>query len=445
MSDVQWTAPVAHGPIDAHVSIPGSKSLTNRWLVLASLASTPTALVGALSSRDSRLMIDALGALGGSVSAKGGTLAVTPLAPPHEKGAGEDLLDPFEIHCGLAGTVMRFVPPLAALTGNAVTFTGDKGALVRPMAALIDALRQQGVEVTCHGEEGFLPFTVRGDGLPGGTVSIDASGSSQFVSALLLAAVRADSPLTIRHVGEKLPSLPHIEMTLALLRECGIEARHGINEGHHEWTVTPGELRLPEPVVVEPDLSNAGPFIAAAIVAGGTVSIENWPEHTTQPGDEFRRILPLMGAKVERIGPDVEFSGTGPLRGIDVDLAAVGELTPTIAALAALADTPSRLGGIGHLRGHETDRVHALAVELTKLGARVHEGEDFLEITPGPLKGTVFESYEDHRMATTGAIIGLRVPGVRVMNVHTTSKTLPDFVGMWTSMLHTQSPAGNTW
>ncbi|MCT2149592.1 3-phosphoshikimate 1-carboxyvinyltransferase [Dermabacter vaginalis] len=445
MSDVQWTAPVAHGPIDAHVSVPGSKSLTNRWLVLASLSSTSTALVGALSSRDSHLMIEALGALGGSVSTTNEALTVTPLAFPHTRGEGHDALEPIEVHCGLAGTVMRFVPPLAALTGRSVTFTGDKGALVRPMAALIDALRQQGVEVTCHGEEGFLPFTVRGAGLPGGTVSIDASGSSQFVSALLLAAVRADSPLTIRHVGQRLPSLPHIEMSLALLRECGIEAKHKIESGHHEWTVVPGELRLPAPVTVEPDLSNAGPFIAAALVAGGTISIENWPEHTTQPGDEFRRILPLMGAHVERVGSDLEFSGTGPLRGIDVDLAAVGELTPTIAALAALADSPSRLRGIGHLRGHETDRVHALAVELTKLGVSVHEGEDFLEITPGPLTGTVFETYDDHRMATSGAIIGLRVPGVRVVNVQTTNKTLPDFVGMWTSMLHTGRPAGNTW
>lgn len=442
MSDVQWTAPVAHGPIDAHVSIPGSKSLTNRWLVLASLASTPTALVGALASRDSHLMIEALEALGGNVRKSDRTLVVEPLMP------GAPSIDdetPLEIHCGLAGTVMRFVPPLAALSGRPVTFTGDEGALVRPMAALLDALRQQGVEVTCHGQEGFLPFTVHGNGLRGGAVTIDASGSSQFVSALLLTAVRADFPLTIRHVGEHLPSLPHIEMTLALLRECGIDARHEVTDGYHEWTVTPGELRLPDPVTVEPDLSNAGPFIAAALVAGGTISIENWPKQTTQPGDEFRRILPLMGARVERIGPDVEFSGTGPLRGIDIDLAAVGELTPTIAALAALADTPSRLSGIGHLRGHETDRVHALAVELTKLGARVHEGEDFLEITPGPMTGTVFETYEDHRMATAAAIIGLRVPGIRVVNVDTTNKTLPDFVGMWTSMLHTESPAGNTW
>lgn len=445
MPDVQWTAPVAHGLIDAHVSIPGSKSLTNRWLVLASLASTPTDIVGALASRDSRLMIEALGALGGSAATKDGALAISPLPFSLANPERDDSLEPLEIHCGLAGTVMRFVPPLALLTSRAVTFTGDGGALVRPMAALIDALRQQGAEVTCHGEEGFLPFTVRGNGLPGGAVSIDASGSSQFVSALLLAAVRAQSPLTIRHTGAHLPSLPHIEMTLALLRKCGIEARHDVENGCHEWSVTPGEPRLPDPVVVEPDLSNAGPFIAAALVTGGTVSIENWPEHTTQPGDEFRRILPLMGAKVERIGPDVEFSGTGTLRGINVDLAAVGELTPTIAALAALANSPSRLSGIGHLRGHETDRVHALAVELTKLGASVSEGEDFLEITPGPLTGTVFETYEDHRMATAGAIIGLRVPGVRVVNVQTTSKTLPDFVGMWTSMLHLENPAGNTW
>ncbi|MDO5645420.1 MAG: 3-phosphoshikimate 1-carboxyvinyltransferase [Dermabacter sp.] len=439
MTDVQWSAPVAHGPIDAHVSIPGSKSLTNRWLVLAALAAAPTRLIGALASRDSRLMIDALSQLGARFEADGEALVVHPLAAP-EADAG-----PLEVHCGLAGTVMRFVPALAALSGRRVTFTGDAGALVRPMAPLLSALDQQGVSVAFHGREGYLPFTVHGPGaLPGGLVSIDASASSQFVSGLLMAGVRAASPLTVRHVGADLPSLPHIAMTLALLNEVGVQTSHTVIDGVHEWTVHPIAFTVGD-IVVEPDLSNAGPFLAAAMVAGGTVSIAHWPHTTTQPGDEFRRILPLMGASVERVGDDMELTGTGTLRGIDIDLSAVGELTPTIAALAALADSPSHLRGIKHLRGHETDRVHALAVELGKLGARVVEHEGSLEIDPAPLGATVFETYEDHRMATAAAIIGLRVPNMRVVNVATTQKTIPDFVGMWMSMLHTEKLAGQTW
>lgn len=439
MTSVLWSAPVGHGPVDAHVSVPGSKSLTNRWLVLAALASTPTTLVGALTSRDSRLMCDSLTQLGAGFEVDGDTLVVNPIDFSSPQPSA------LEIHCGLAGTVMRFVPALAALTGATVTFTGDEGALVRPMAALVDALRQQGVEVHCHEADGFLPLTVQGPGsLPGGVVEIDASASSQFVSGLLLAGVKARSPLTVRHVGTSLPSLPHIDMTMSLLTHVGITAQHRQVGGHHEWTVYPGEFSVGK-VHVEPDLSNAGPFIAAAMVTGGVVSIAHWPLSTTQPGQQFCDILPRMGAKVERVADDMEFSGTGTIQGIDCDLSAVGELTPTIAALAVLAESPSHLRGIGHLRGHETDRIHALAVELGKLGARTVEHADSLEIHPGPLTPTDFETYHDHRMATSAAVIGLRVPGMRVVDIATTQKTMPDFVGMWMSMLHTDNPAGEVW
>ncbi len=436
MNHVQWSAPLAAGPVDAHINLPGSKSLTNRWLVLAALASTPTRLFGALASRDSRLMIDALTQLGARFEPDGEALRVHPIPRTGEPGAQT-------VHCGLAGTVMRFVPPVAALFRSPVHFTGDDSALVRPMAPLLDGLRQQGVEISSANDR--LPFTVHGHGaLRGGTVVIDAGGSSQFVSGLLLSAVRGEQPLRVRHVGADLPSLPHIEMTLSLLRQVGVDARHEEVDGVHEWVVHPQEFSIGD-VVIEPDLSNAGPFIAAAMVTGGTVSIANWPEHTTQPGDEFMTIIPAMGGKAERVDTDMEFTGLGPIRGIDIDLSAVGELTPTVAALAALAQSPSHLRGIKHLRGHETDRVAALAAELTKIGCQVQEHEGSLEITPGELTGQAMETYEDHRMATAAAIIGLRVPGTRVINVATTQKTMPDFVGMWLSMLHTEKPAGETW
>lgn len=440
-SEVLWTAPVAQGPVDALVRVPGSKSLTARWMLLAAIAEEPTELRGALVSRDTRLMRDALERLGAVLSVRDGALHVTPIPP-----AAAEPAEPVEINAGLAGTVMRFVPLLAALHHGDVRFTGDAAALLRPMAPVIAVLRAQGVEVTEHGEQGHLPFTVHGTGrLAGGRVVVDASHSSQFVSNALLVAARGEQDLELVHRGTSLPSLPHIEMTVETLSEAGVPVTHEVDpDGEHTWRVARGPIS-PGSVVVEPDLSNAGPFLAAAMVTEGTIAIADWPQRTTQPGDAYRDLLEEMGAEVWREDDDMCVGGTGTIMGIDADLSRTGELTPTIAALAALAETPSRLRGIGHLRGHETDRLRALSTELTRLGATTVETEDGLEITPGPLTGTVFETYEDHRMATAAAIIGLRVPDVRVVNVETTQKTLPDFVGMWLSMLHTDSPAGGTW
>lgn len=436
MSEVLWNAPVADQPVDALVRVPGSKSLTARWMLLAAAADEPSVLRGALVSRDTRLMRDALERLGAVFEVVDGSLHVTPLPPP-----GEHPAEPIEIHTGLAGTVMRFVPILAALHHGDVRFTGDDAALARPMDAVVQVLRQQGVEVTEHGEPGRLPLTVHGTGrLRGGRVEVDASASSQFVSNALLVAARGEQDLELVHVGEVLPSLPHIEMTLETLRQAGVEASHQVDpQGRHSWSVTHSAIR-PVEVTIEPDLSNAGPFLAAALVTGGTIAVDDWPETTTQPGDSYRELLSRMGGEVWREDDSVCVRGTGRIRGIEADMSAVGELVPTMSALCALAETPSRLTGVAHLRGHETDRLKALATELSKLGARTVELEDGLEIHPGPLSGTVFESYEDHRMATAGAIIGLRVPDLRVVDIGTTQKTLPDFVGMWLSMLH-QEPA----
>lgn len=431
-TEVLWNAPFADRPVDALVRVPGSKSLTARWMLLAAAADEPSVLRGALVSRDTRLMRDALERLGAVLEVQDGALHVTPLPPPAEHPA-----EPVEIHTGLAGTVMRFVPMLAALHHGDVHFTGDEASLLRPMGAVIDALRQQGVEVTEHGEPGHLPLTVHGTGrLRGGRVEIDASTSSQFISNVLMVAARGEQNLDLVHVGQVLPSLPHIEMTLETMRQAGIEASHQVDEqGQHSWSVTCGPIQ-PVQATVEPDLSNAGPFLAAAMVTEGTIAVDDWPETTTQPGDAYRELLVQMGGEVWREDSTVCVRGTGRLRGIDADMSAVGELVPTMAALCALADTPSRLTGVAHLRGHETDRLKALATELTKIGARTVELEDGLEIHPGPLHGAVFESYQDHRMATAGAIIGLRVPDLRVVDIGTTQKTLPDFVGMWLSMLH---------
>ncbi len=424
-----WRAPLATGPLDALVEVPGSKSLSNRYLVLAALASGPSRLHGVLQSRDTRLMAAALGALGSRVVDEDGDWLV---APGPVRGD-------VDVDCGLAGTVMRFLPPVAALADGPVRFDGDAQARVRPMGPVLDALRALGVHVDEQGERGRLPFTVRGHGgVDGGQVDVDASGSSQFVSGLLLAGARYREGLTVRHTGPTLPSLPHIEMTVEVLRAAGVQvddSRPAI------WRVLPGAVAGRD-VRVEPDLSNAAPFLAAAMVAGGTVSVPGWPARTTQPGALLPDILTRMGGTATLAGDVLSVSGTGTLHGVDLDLKAASELATTVAALAVLADSPTRLRGIAHMRGHETDRLAALAAEITGLGGRAEQTSDGLVITPRPLTGGLWRSYADHRMATAGALIGLAVPGLEVEDVATTAKTIPDFVGMWAAMLSgTGTPA----
>lgn len=437
-ADPQWAAPfTGDRPVSGSVAIPGSKSLTNRYLVLAALASQPSVVRKPLYSRDSDLMIAALQQLGaviepvGAPGPFGADLAVTPI--PNGPAGDVHRPEPRHIDCGLAGTVMRFVPAVAALLNADTVFDGDPHARVRPMGPVIQGLRDLGVTVEDQGR-GSLPLTVSGTGhVAGGTVTMDASGSSQFVSALMLAAVRFDSPLVLKHRSDAagVPSLPHVAMTVEVLRAAGVNAEHVSDT---EWRVEPTAMPGLD-VTVEPDLSNAGPFLAAAMVTGGTVSIPDWPSRTTQGGDHWRHILPRFGGTVSV--QDGVLTATGPkqLNGVDLDLSEAGELAPTVAAMCALATGPSQLRGIAHLRGHETDRLAALRTEINRLGGTVEETQDGLVIVPAPLHGGLFRSYDDHRMATAGAIIGLRVPDVTVENIGTTAKTLPDFPQMWTTLV----------
>lgn len=422
-----WPAPTATEPIDAVVYVPGSKSLTNRALVLAALSDGPSTISGALEARDTALMAHALTALGAAVnwSHQTGTIEVTP----------DQLKGPAHVDCGLAGTVMRFLPPVAALAKGDVRFDGDPRARVRPMGAVIQALEDLEVDIDDYGRR-TLPFTVRGTGnVRGGNVEIDASASSQFVSALLLSAARFDEGAHIQHRGAAVPSMPHIDMSVALLREHGVTVDEDTSDPTAaSWTVHPGAINALDRVI-EPDLSNAAPFLAAAIVTGGTLTIPGWPQQTTQPGAALREIFTQMGAIVSLNESGLTVRAGDSLLGLDADLRDVGELTPVIAALCALASTPSHLRGIAHLRGHETDRLAALANELNRLGSDVTETQDGLIIKPGPLQGGVFETYDDHRMATAGALLGLVVPNVDVVDIATTSKTLPRFTSMWSAML----------
>jgi 3-phosphoshikimate 1-carboxyvinyltransferase len=406
-------------PVDLVVSLPGSKSLTNRALILAAIADAPSVVRRSLRSRDTLLMARALTALGSRVDTSGPDWTVTP-APFTSDAA---------IDCGLAGTVMRFVPPVAGLSTGRIDFDGDPHMRSRPIGEVLAALRGLGVAVS---DGDTLPFTITGSGsVRGGTVVIDASASSQFISALLLAGARFDEGIDVRHDGKPVPSLPHIEMTVAMLRQHGVDVD---DSDANRWSVAPGPISAVDHDI-EPDLSNAAPFLALAAVSGGAVVVRDWPRETTQPGDELRQILTLMGCAVELTDAGLRVTGPAELQGVDLDLHDVGELTPAVAALCALASTPSHLRGVAHIRGHETDRLAALAAELGNLGADVTEQPDGLAIRPAALHGGIFRTYADHRMAHAGVILGAAVDGVLVENVTTTSKTFTDFPGYWAGLL----------
>ncbi|MEU5767056.1 3-phosphoshikimate 1-carboxyvinyltransferase [Streptomyces asoensis] len=434
-----WPAPHASEAVAATVHVPGSKSVTNRALVLAALASEPGWLRRPLRSRDTLLMAGALRAMGVGIEE---TVSSSSSGAGGSDAGGEawrvlpaGLRGPATVDVGNAGTVMRFLPPVAALADGPVRFDGDPRAYERPLNGVIDALRVLGARID-DDDRGALPLTVHGSGaLDGGTVEIDASSSSQFVSALLLSAPRFNQGVEVRHTGSSLPSVPHIRMTVDMLRAVGAQVDTPEAGGEpNVWRVTPGAL-LGRDLTIEPDLSNAQPFLAAALVTGGRVMIPDWPAHTTQPGDRLREIFTEMGGSCELTDHGLVLTGSGTIHGIDVDLGDVGELTPGIAAVAALADSPSTLRGVSHLRLHETDRLAALTKEINELGGDVTETADGLHIRPRRLHGGIFHTYDDHRMATAGAVIGLAVEGVQIENVATTAKTLPDFPDLWTGML----------
>jgi len=415
-----WPAPHAAGPVRATVTLPGSKSMTNRALVLAALADGPGVVRRALRSRDTELMSAALSGLGAELDTRDDDWLVTP--GPFRGGV--------EVDCGLAGTVMRFVPPVSALSEGPVAFDGDPHARTRPMHEVLDGLRQLGVEVEDEGR-GALPFTVLGhSAVRGGVVTIDASASSQFISALLLSGCRYENGVDVRHDGKPVPSLPHIDMSVDQLRMRDVEVD---DSEPNRWRVLPGPVRAVD-VVVEPDLSNAAPFLAAALVSGGSVTVPDWPHSTTQAGDALREILALMGGDVELTGTGLVVSGSGDLVGIDYDLHDVGELTPVVAALCALASSPSHLRGVAHIRGHETDRLAALATELGALGSDVSETADGLSLRPAELSAGTFHTYADHRMAHAGVILGLAVEGIVVEDIATTAKTFPGFTEAWSRL-----------
>lgn len=389
--------------------------------MLAALATGPSTITGGLEARDTVLMRDALRVLGVRITESGAQWRVE---PPAQFSAGGS------IDCGLAGTVMRFVPPVAALAGGPVAFDGDEQAYARPMDVILSAMSSLGA--TVQDEARALPFTISGrPELPGGVVTLDASGSSQFVSALLLAGARYAHGLDLRHDGKPIPSQPHIDMTVAMLRERGVAVD---DSDPHRWVVSPGPI-APRDVVIEPDLSNAAPFLAAAAITGGSVTVAHWPGHTHQPGDQIRDILERFGAEVLFDSRGLTVHGRDVVYAVDLDLHDASELTPVVAAVAALADRTSHIRGVAHIRGHETDRLAALQTQLEGVGAHVTQTEDGLTIHPRLLGGNLWRTYADHRMAQAGALLGLVVTDVELDDISCTSKTMPEFERLWLTML----------
>ena len=412
-----WPAPRPAGAVSGRVTVPGSKSISNRALILAAIADGPSTLSGLLAARDTALMRAALVSLGVGITERDGLVTVTP----------GSLKGPAAVDCGLAGTVMRFVPPVAALADGIISFDGDPYARERPMNVILGALRTLGVQIDDQGT-GRMPYAVSGSGaVRGGKVTLDASGSSQFVSALLLTGARYDEGVDIRHDGKPVPSQPHLDMSVGMLRERGVQVD---DSEPNRWIVAPGPIQAMD-TAIEPDLSNAAPFLAAAVVTGGEVTVTGWPKATTQPGDQLRDIFAQFGAEVSFGDDGLTVRGTGHVSGVDLDLSEVGELTPVITAVAALAEGPSYLRGIAHLRNHETDRLAALEREFNALGGDVTQTADGLEIRPKPLHGGLFGTYHDHRMAHAAAVAGLAVDGLAIENIETTAKTMPEFPELW--------------
>ena len=418
-----WHAPTINGAINSTLEIPGSKSATNRAFVLAALGNKNSIITNPLFARDTNLMLEALEKLGCNVVKKSNSVEISPMKKDHSE---------ISIDVGLAGTVMRFVPPLAALSSGTSHFDGDERARNRPMKTLIESLKKLNVKVIDN-HQGKLPFSIISDGqITGGEMEIDASESSQFISALMLVGAKFNNGLTIKHVGQNLPSLPHIEMTIEMLKEVGVKTNQ-INAT--TWRIDNQTINSRN-WVVEPDLSNAGPFLAAAMVTKGEIKINDWPLQTTQAGNSWIEILSLMGANIQLNSKQLILKNDSEIKGINYNLNDVGELTPVLVAISLFANSKSEFTGISHLRGHETDRLAALVENITAIGGDAKETEDGLIINPKQLHGGVWKAFDDHRMATAGAVIGLKVKDIYVDDIATTSKTLPNFEEMWNKMVN---------
>ncbi len=405
-------------PIDAVISVPGSKSITNRALVLAALAEGESVLENALFSEDSHWCSQALQRLGVSVEADREAARFT------VQGRGARFPNArADLFVGNSGTTARFLVAAAALGSGNYRFDGVPRMRQRPIGPLLAALRGLGARFSFEITPDAFPLTVHADGLDGGTVRLDAASSSQYVSALLQAAPYARSDVTISLIGEVV-SEPYIEMTLRMMAQFGVQVEQHSARTYH---IRAGQRYQAQRYTIEPDASNATYFFAAAALIGGRVRVPHLSESSLQGDARFVDVLEQMGCHVERAPNYLEVRGTGQLRGVEVDLNAMSDTAQTLAAIAPFASSPTYIRNIGHIRHKETDRIAALAAELRKLGAHVEESPDSLTIYPSILQPAEIETYEDHRMAMAFAVTGLALPGLRIKNPACTAKTFPDY------------------
>jgi 3-phosphoshikimate 1-carboxyvinyltransferase len=414
------------GPLAARVRVPGSKSITNRVLLIAALADGDSELEGALASDDTRVMRDALTALGCAIELGGESWRV--------RGCGGALRAPREpLWVGNSGTTARFLTAAGALADGPLVIDGSPRMRERPIDDLTRALGALGVPVEILGSGGCPPLRVGGGGLPGGEVTVDASRSSQYVSALLLAAPFAARDLALRFADGVLVSRPYVELTLQVMHAFGAEATW--SDGGKGLAVRAGHPYRGRRFSVEPDASAAAyPFCAAAI-AGGQVRVDGIPADSVQADFALLAILERMGCRVRRGEDFAEVTGpSGPLRGVDVDMNDLPDAVLALAVAALFAEGETCIRNVANLRIKETDRLAALEAELRKLGADARAGKDSLRIAPGPPRAAEIETYDDHRMAMAFALAGLRIPGVAILDPGCVSKTWPEYFSVLESL-----------
>ncbi|MGE3619986.1 MAG: 3-phosphoshikimate 1-carboxyvinyltransferase [Acidimicrobiia bacterium] len=408
--------PVGH-PLEATVRVPGSKSLTNRALVAAALARGPSVLRGALQADDTEAMVDGLRGLGVEVRPDWATdtIEVEGCAgrPPAEVGI---------VDARLSGTTSRFLLPVAALGSGTYRVDGGVPLRARPMGPALDALRRLGVTVAEVGEPGHLPVDLSGGPVRGGAVDVPGDTSSQFLSGLLLAAPAMAEGLEVWLTTE-LVSRPYVEMTAAVVRAFGGDVAESAGSA---WVVAPSGYAGTDHRI-EPDASAASYFFAAAAICGGRVTVEGLGDASLQGDLAFVDVLARMGARVERGADAVTVEGTGTLHGVEADLADLSDTAQTLAAVAVYADSPTRITGIGFIRNKETDRIGATVAELTRCGVQAVEEPDGMVVWPGSPRPATVETYDDHRMAMSFAVLGLRAPGIRIADPGCVAKTFPGF------------------
>jgi 3-phosphoshikimate 1-carboxyvinyltransferase len=423
MEPRRWPAELAippRGPLDATVRVPGSKSITNRAALCAALAAGESALEGALDSDDTEAMRVALGALGVAIAVEGDVWRVS--------GCDGRLAAPAApLDARASGTTARFLTAAAALADGPVVIDGAPRMRERPIDDLVAALRALGAGVEILGRAGCPPVRVAGGGLAGGRAAIDARRSSQFVTAVLLAAPYARRDVVLEPVEGVVVSRPYVDLTLQVMGAFGAEA--GWDAAGRALHVAAGRRYRARRYAIEPDASAAAYPFAAAAIAGGTVRVPGVPEGSLQSDFRLLGILERMGCTVERRGDTVALHGPagGRLRAVDVDMNELPDAVLALAVVALFAEGTTRIRNVANLRIKETDRLAALESELGKLGARAKAGPDWLEITPGPLRGAAIDTYDDHRMAMSFALAGLRVPGVVIRDPGCVAKTWPSY------------------